>query len=144
MTLISDLHQQWLKDLEYQAAYEAQRPEFEIASAIIAARSQANLTQKELAELMSAKQSLIARLEAGEQNTTIKTLNRVAQATNTRLHISFLPQQTEDSTDWQRVKEMTEAEIEASAKADPDCQPTDDDFWDDAKVVKPNTDKVSQ
>jgi hypothetical protein len=30
MTLISDLHQQWLKDPEYQAAYEAQRPEFEI------------------------------------------------------------------------------------------------------------------
>ncbi len=56
----------------------------EVASAIIAARSQANLTQKELAELMSAKQSLIARLEAGEQNTTIKTLNRIAQATNTR------------------------------------------------------------
>lgn len=96
MTLISDLHQQWLKDPEYQAAYEAQRFEFEVASAIIAARSQANLTQKELAELMSAKQSLIARLEAGEQNTTIKTLNRIAQATNTRLHISFLPQQTED------------------------------------------------
>ena len=48
---------------------------------------------KELAELMSTKQSLIARLEAGEQNTTIKTLNRIAQATNTRLHISFIPQE---------------------------------------------------
>ncbi len=96
MTLISDLHQQWLQDPEYQAAYEAQRPEFEVASAIIAARSQANLTQKELAELMSTKQSLIARLEAGEQNTTIKTLNRIAEATNTRLHISFIPQELRD------------------------------------------------
>jgi ribosome-binding protein aMBF1 (putative translation factor) len=92
MTLISNLHQQWLNDPEYQAVYEAQRPEFEVASAIIAARSAANLTQKELAELMSTKQSLIARLEAGEQNTTIKILNRIAQATNTRLHISFLTQ----------------------------------------------------
>ena len=52
--------------------------------------------------------------------------------------------QTEDLTDWKKVTEMTEAEIEASAKADPDCQPTDDDFWDDAKVVKPNTHRVSQ
>ena len=83
MTLISDLHEDWLKDSEYQAAYEAQRPEFEVASAIIAARTAANLTPKELADLMSAKQSLIARLEAGEQNTTIKTLNRIAKATNT-------------------------------------------------------------
>jgi len=93
MTLISDLHQEWLKDPEYEAAYEAQRPEFEVASAIIAASSQANLSQQELAELMSAKQSLIARLEAGEQNTTIKTLNRIAQATKTRLQISFIPQE---------------------------------------------------
>ncbi len=51
--------------------------------------------------------------------------------------------QIQDLTDWKRVKEMTEAEIEANAQADPDCQPTDDDFWDDAKVVKPNTHKVS-
>ena len=93
MTNISDLHQQWLNDPEYQAAYEAQRSEFEVASAIIAARTSANLTQQELAELMSTKQSLIARLEAGEQNTTIKTLKRIAEATNTRLHISFLPQE---------------------------------------------------
>lgn len=78
MTLISDLHQQWSKDPEYEAAYEVQRPEFDIASAIIAARSSANLTQKELAELISAKQSLIARLEAGEQNATIKTFRVIA------------------------------------------------------------------
>lgn len=93
MTLLSDLHQQWLNDPEYQTTYEAQRPEFLAASAIIAARTAANLTQKELADLISAKQSLIARLEAGEQNATIKTLSRIAIATNTRLQISFLPLQ---------------------------------------------------
>ena len=38
---------------------------------------------------------------------------------------------------------MTEAEIEVFAKADPDCQPTDRDFWNDAKVVKPNSHRVS-
>jgi hypothetical protein len=36
MTIISDLHQQWLNDPEYKTAYEAQCTEFEIASAIIA------------------------------------------------------------------------------------------------------------
>jgi hypothetical protein len=35
------------------------------------------------------KQSAVIS-DRGEQNTTIKTLNRIAQATNTRLHISFL------------------------------------------------------
>ena len=85
MIKVSALHNSWLKDPEYQTAYEAQRPEFEISSAIVAARSAANITQEELAQCMSAKQSLIARLEAGEQKTTIKTLHRIAQATNTRL-----------------------------------------------------------
>jgi hypothetical protein len=47
--------------------------------------------------------------------------------------------QIEDLTDWQRVKEMTEEEIQTNANNDPDCQPTNDNFWDDAKVVKPNT-----
>jgi hypothetical protein len=36
MTIISDLHQQWLNNPECKTAYEAQRTEFEIASAIIA------------------------------------------------------------------------------------------------------------
>lgn len=52
--------------------------------------------------------------------------------------------QIQDLTDWERVKKMTDEEIEANANDDPDCQPTDDDFWDDAKVVKPSTYRVSQ
>jgi hypothetical protein len=52
--------------------------------------------------------------------------------------------QSESLTDWEKVKGMTSEEIEASAKADPDCQPTDDDFWDDATVVKPSNHRVSQ
>ena len=89
MTQINQLHQQWLKEPEYKTAYESMAHEFEIASAIIAARTQAGLTQEELAQRMSAKQSQVARWESGEQNATIKTLMRIAEATGTRLKISF-------------------------------------------------------
>ncbi len=89
MTQINQLHQQWLKEPEYKTAYESMASEFEIASAIIAARTQAGLTQEELAQRMSAKQSQVARWESGEQNATIKTLMRIAEATGTRLKISF-------------------------------------------------------
>ena len=35
----------------------------------------------------------------------------------------------EDSqTDWERVKNMTESEIEAAAASDGDAQPTDEEF----------------
>ncbi|GBF79680.1 helix-turn-helix domain-containing protein [Aphanothece sacrum] len=89
MTQVSQLHQQWLEDPEYKTAYEGMALEFEIASAIISARTQAGLTQAELAQRMSAKQSQIARWEGGEQNATIKTLMRIAEATGTHLKISF-------------------------------------------------------
>ena len=40
-------------------------------------------------------------------------------------------------TDWDRVKNMTEAEIDEAAASDPDAQPTDEAFWKDAQVVIP-------
>ena len=89
MTKISQLHQKWLKDAEYKTAYEGMAMEFDIASAIIAARTKAGLTQEELAQRMCAKQSQIARWESGEQNATLKTLKRIAEATGTNLKISF-------------------------------------------------------
>ena len=46
-----------------------------------------------------------------------------------------LPKNTQ--TDWEKVKNMTEAEIDAAAASDPDAQPTDEAFWKDAQVVMP-------
>ncbi|MFQ3244640.1 MAG: DNA-binding XRE family transcriptional regulator [Arenicella sp.] len=63
--------------------------EFSLASAVIAARAVAGLTQEELADRMNAKQSLVARIESGDQNITVKTLLQVAEATGTHLKISF-------------------------------------------------------
>jgi uncharacterized protein (DUF4415 family) len=40
-------------------------------------------------------------------------------------------------TDWRRVAAMREKEIVVAAKSDPDAQPTDLEFWKDAKVVLP-------
>lgn len=89
MTKIADLHEQWQKNPKYCQAYEELAPEFELASAIIAARTKAGMTQQELAEGINVKQSAIARLESGKQNTTVETLERIAKATNTHLKISF-------------------------------------------------------
>lgn len=89
MTRVKDLHNEWSGDPVYQAAYHNMSEEFGLASALIRARNNAGITQKELAERMDARQSLIARLESGAQNTTIKTLHRIAEATGTHLKISF-------------------------------------------------------
>lgn len=40
-------------------------------------------------------------------------------------------------TDWERVRRMTEDEIEVTAQADPDAPLTDESFWKDAEMVVP-------
>ena len=52
-----------------------------------------------------------------------------------RVSLDNLPKNTQ--TDWEKVKNMTEAEIDAAAASDPDAQPTDESFWNDAQVVMP-------
>ena len=91
MSRVSDLHEKWSQDPEYRAAYEALGPEFELARLLIEARTGAGLTQAQLATRMKTTQSVIARLESGRVHPSTKTLERIAQATGTRLRISFEP-----------------------------------------------------
>jgi uncharacterized protein (DUF4415 family) len=44
---------------------------------------------------------------------------------------------TEPKTDWDCLRHMSDAEIHASVKSDPDIMSTDEDFWENAKVVLP-------
>jgi len=89
MSNVTDLKKQWLKAPEFKAVYDSMADEFALASAVIEARAIAGLTQEELADRMDAKQSLVARIESGDQNTTVKALLRVAKATGTHLKITF-------------------------------------------------------
>lgn len=86
---VESLHKKWSGDPEYQKAYEELGPEFEIARAVILARKGAGLTQEQLAKRMNTTQSVIARLEGGRTSPSTTTLMRFAQATGTRLKISF-------------------------------------------------------
>ncbi|MDE0300435.1 MAG: hypothetical protein OXN17_17490 [Candidatus Poribacteria bacterium] len=59
----------------------------------------------------------------------------VKEERTVRVSLNNLPEHTQ--TDWERVKNMSEAEINAAAASDPDAQPTDEAFWKDAHVVIP-------
>jgi transcriptional regulator with XRE-family HTH domain len=89
MTRLSELHDRWLQDPEYRKEYERLGAEFELARALIEARTKAGLTQAQLAERMRTTQSVIARLESGRVRPSTATLERLARATGTRLKIAF-------------------------------------------------------
>ena len=89
MSKVRDLHKKWSRDADYRAAYDELEPEFELAHALITARVSAGLTQAQLAKRMKTTQSVVARPEGGRVHPSTRTLGRIAQATGTRLRISF-------------------------------------------------------
>lgn len=79
----------WSEDPAYRAAYDALEGEFALASAMIEARAAAGMTQQQVAEAMGTTQAVVARLESGRVMPSSRTLQRFAEATGTRLRISF-------------------------------------------------------
>ena len=84
--------QEWRKDPEFVAAYDALEDEFAVASALIKARGDAAMTQEQVARAMGTTQAVVARLESGKTMPSTRTLERFAKATHTRLRISFEPE----------------------------------------------------
>ena len=78
-----------LENPEFVAEWERQRPEREYVKAIIAARMEQNLTQKELAEKTGIRQSNISRIENGNCSPTVATLQQIADGVGKTLHIEF-------------------------------------------------------
>ena len=78
-----------LNDPEFAAEYEAMRPEYEAIRAVIAARLECNMTQKELAEKTGIRQSNISRIESGASSPTVDTLARIAAGLGKKLKIEF-------------------------------------------------------
>ncbi|MFZ0706570.1 MAG: helix-turn-helix transcriptional regulator [Candidatus Korobacteraceae bacterium] len=93
MTRVSEMHNRWVKDPKYRTKYEALRDEFALANAVIESRKRAGLTQQQLAQKMGTTQPVVARLEAGNRWPSLRTLERLANATGSRLVISFEPQE---------------------------------------------------
>ena len=89
MARITDLHTKWLKEPKYRKAYEALDKEFILASAAMEVRNAAGFTQQQLAQKMGTTQPVIARLESGRSRPSMRTLERLADATRSRLLISF-------------------------------------------------------
>ena len=84
-----ELHRKrYATDPEYAKEYDGLEEGFALADAVIRARSEANLTQIELAEKMDTSQAQIARIEGGKMP-SIRTLERLAAATGTQLKVSF-------------------------------------------------------
>ncbi len=83
------LKKELLQNPELRNKYEATELEYQIAHAVIGARVKMGYTQKQLADKLQTKQSVISRLESGTTTPSLSLLKRLAQALNTSLKVQF-------------------------------------------------------
>jgi DNA-binding XRE family transcriptional regulator len=80
-----------LKDPEFRREYEKNRRMLALSMKILALRKKKGLTQAQLAKRMGTSQQAVSRIESGDyEGFTLKTLEKFAQATGTRLKIDFI------------------------------------------------------
>lgn len=91
MKKFNDYLNQQLQDPDFRAEYAALENEFTIIQAMIDARKSSGLTQKQLAQRTGIAQSDISKLENGNANPSLKTLQRLAEGMGMKLKISFQP-----------------------------------------------------
>ena len=79
-----------LKNPELKQEYDALEPEFAIVQAMINARKESGLTQKQLSDRTGITQADISRLESGNANPSLRALQRLAEGLGMKLHVEFI------------------------------------------------------
>lgn len=80
-----------LQNAEVKEEYDALQPEYDIIQAMISARVNQNLTQKELSERTGITQADISRIENGTRNPSLSMVKRLAEGLGMQLKLEFIP-----------------------------------------------------
>lgn len=79
-----------LQNSQMRKYYEKYGKQLEIAYQILKLRKQKRISQAELAKKLGTTQSNVARMETGQQNFTIETLQKITKVFNCGLKIEFV------------------------------------------------------
>ena len=80
-----------LEDSNFKKDYDDLEPEYDIINAMIKARKEKGLTQKQLSELTGISQADISRIENGTRNPSLEMIKRLATGMGMRLKLEFIP-----------------------------------------------------
>ena len=90
----NELKEKMLSNSEVKAEYDSLEKEFSLFEELLKARTEAGLTQAQVAERMGTKTPAIARLESGGSNKkhspSLSTLQKYAQAVDCHVEIRLV------------------------------------------------------
>jgi DNA-binding XRE family transcriptional regulator len=81
---------QQLVNPAFKEEWDSSRPEYELMRLLVLARSEKNMTQRELAAKTGIRQSNISRIENGKCSPNLETLIKLARGLNKQVRIQFL------------------------------------------------------
>lgn len=84
-----NIRKRWKQNPRFRATQKDLELEFQLIDLLIDRRLRQNITQKDLADRMGTKQSVISRMERGDSNITIGYLKRLAKALDAKLEIKI-------------------------------------------------------
>ena len=90
MSEYNEFKQELLKNPRVKAEYDALAPEYDIIQAMIDARKEQNITQKELALRTGITQADISRIENGSRNPSLNMLKKLAKGLGMLLRVEFV------------------------------------------------------
>lgn len=80
-----------LKNPAFKKEWDALEPEYQIIKAMLDTRNEKAMTQKQLADITGIPQADISRLENGNANPSLRTLQRLAEGMGMKLKLEFVP-----------------------------------------------------
>ena len=78
-----------MENPEFKKEWDNLEVEFQIIKAMIDGRNENHLTQRELSDMTGIAQGDISKIEHGNANPSIKTLDRLADALGKKLKVTF-------------------------------------------------------
>lgn len=89
MSSYKDYKKRVLQNSDVKSEYDALEPEYDIIQAMINARVQQNLTQKDLSERTGITQADISRIENGTRNPSLSMVKKLARGLGMQLRLEF-------------------------------------------------------
>lgn len=89
MKTLDEYIKKQMKDPEFAEAWHEGEGEYQAMRALVLARTEAGLTQRELSEAAGVPQKTISLIETADTNTTVATLAKLARGMGKVLTISF-------------------------------------------------------
>ena len=96
MSSYKDYKKRALQNPEVKAEYDALQLGYDIIQAMIDARVQQNMTQKDLSAKTGITQADISRIENGTRNPSLSMVKKLAHGLGMQLKLEFVPMPTKN------------------------------------------------